>query len=133
MCALLRSKCAQYAVSSIIFMEEDTFGVRGTTRGGGVYSRGISRRPGRPTVIERHAGATMTPPTPPPQPPRPFRTIARLALIAFTVGTIGLAFAWTAGWLSPARLSGADVADVLEQHNGEHPGFRRAQIGRAHV
>ncbi|MDQ2702851.1 MAG: catalase family peroxidase [Pseudomonadota bacterium] len=68
----------------------------------------------------------MTPPTPPPQPPRPFRTIARLGLIAFTVGTIGLAFAWTAGWLSPARLSGADVADVLEQHNGEHPGFRRA-------
>lgn len=68
----------------------------------------------------------MPPPTPPPQPPRPSRTIASLGLIALTVGTVGLAFAWTAGWLAPARLSGADVADVLEQHNGEHPGFRRA-------
>src|SRR3546814_18356808 len=39
---------------------------------------------------------------------------------------MALAFAGTAGWLSPSRLSGADVADVLERHNGEHPGFRRA-------
>jgi catalase len=49
-----------------------------------------------------------------------------LGAIALTVGGIALAFAGTAGWLSPARLSGADVADVLERHNGDHPGFRRA-------
>ena len=54
------------------------------------------------------------------------RTATRLGAIALTVGFLALAFAWTAGWLSPSRLSGADVADVLERHNGEHPGFRRA-------
>lgn len=54
------------------------------------------------------------------------RVVVRLGAIAFAVGGFALAFAGTAGWLSPARLSGADVADVLERHNGEHPGFRRA-------
>ncbi len=54
------------------------------------------------------------------------RVIARLGTIALSVGLLALAFAWTAGWLTPARLSGGDVADVLERHNGEHPGFRRA-------
>ncbi|HZW18811.1 MAG TPA: catalase family peroxidase [Luteimonas sp.] len=52
--------------------------------------------------------------------------VARFGAIALTVGLLALAFAWTAGWLSPSRLSGADVADVLERHNGDHPGFRRA-------
>ncbi len=65
----------------------------------------------------------MPPSAPPPQ---LSRTIASLSLIAFMVGAVGFAFAWAAGWLTPARLSGADVADVLEQHNGEHPGYRRA-------
>src|SRR3546814_1039529 len=73
----------------------------------------------------------MPPSTPSPQSPRrrlpvSRRTVAGLGAIALTVGGIALAFAGTAGWLSPARLSGADVADVLERHNGEHPGFRRA-------
>ncbi|MFC3714673.1 catalase family peroxidase [Luteimonas soli] len=54
------------------------------------------------------------------------RLIIRYGAIALTVGGLALAFAWTAGWLSPSRLSGADVADVLERHNGDHPGFRRA-------
>jgi catalase len=54
------------------------------------------------------------------------RLFARLGAIALTIGIVALAFAWTAGWLTPARLSGADVADALERHNGEHPGFRRA-------
>ncbi|MDN5781930.1 MAG: catalase, partial [Luteimonas sp.] len=72
----------------------------------------------------------MPPSTPPPQSPRrglpPFRTIARFGAIALIVGGLALAFTWTAGWLAPSRLSGGDVADVLERHNGEHPGFRRA-------
>src|SRR3546814_400694 len=73
----------------------------------------------------------MPPSTPSPQSPRrrvpvSRRTVAGLGAIALTVGGIALAFAGTAGWLSPSRLSGADVADVLERHNGEHPGFRRA-------
>lgn len=54
------------------------------------------------------------------------RVITGLGTIALSVGVLALAFAWTAGWLTPSRLSGADVADVLERHNGEHPGFRRA-------
>src|SRR3546814_12471810 len=73
----------------------------------------------------------MPPSTPSPQSPRrrlpvSRRTVAGLGAIALTVGGIALAFAGTAGWLSPARLSGPDVADVLERHNGEHPGLRRA-------
>lgn len=52
--------------------------------------------------------------------------IAGLVMIATVVAVVALAFAWTAGWLTPSRLSGADVADTLEQHNGAHPGFRRA-------
>ncbi|MGN7726347.1 catalase family peroxidase [Luteimonas sp. 22616] len=68
---------------------------------------------------------------PPPQSPRrrfpyPPRVFARLGAIALIIGALALAFAWTAGWLTPSRLSSADVADVLERHNGEHPGFRRA-------
>ncbi len=47
-------------------------------------------------------------------------------MIAAVVAVVALAFAWTAGWLTHTRLSGADVIDTLEQHNGAHPGFRRA-------
>jgi catalase len=47
-------------------------------------------------------------------------------LIAAVIGVIATAFAATAGWLTPLRLSGADVVDTLEQLNGAHPGFRRA-------
>lgn len=54
------------------------------------------------------------------------RVIAGLATIAGVIAVIALAFAWTAGWLTPSRLSGADVADTMEQHNGANPGFRRA-------
>lgn len=73
----------------------------------------------------------MSPSSPPRQPLRRLwrqrrRVIARLGAIALTIGGLALAFAWTAGWLTPSRLSSADVADVLERHNGAHPGFRRA-------
>src|SRR3546814_10348461 len=83
---------------------------------------GISRRPGRPTAVEQQTGATMPPSTPSPQSPRhrvpvSRRTVAGLGALALTVGGIALAFAGTAGWLSPAPLSGADVADVLERQD----------------
>src|SRR3546814_15791213 len=72
----------------------------------------------------------MPPSTPSPQSPRrrvpvSRRTVAGLGAIPLTVGGIALAFAGPAGWLSPSRLSGADVADVLERHNGHHPRFPR--------
>lgn len=57
---------------------------------------------------------------------RRYRQPAGFALIALVIGVIAAAFAATAGWLTPSRLSGADVVDTLEQHNGAHPGFRRA-------
>jgi catalase len=114
----------------------------GMTHGSGVYSLrptgapqtrgdGINPRPARPTALEPSQDPTMPPSAPPPQSPRrrfpyPPRAIARLGAIALVVAGLALAFARTAGWLTPARLSGADVVDVLERHNGEHPGFRRA-------
>lgn len=58
-------------------------------------------------------------------PPAP-GAIAGLSAIALSVGALALAFTWTAGWLTPSRVSGAYVADVLEHTNGDHPGFRRA-------
>lgn len=57
---------------------------------------------------------------------RRYRQPAGFALIAAVIGIIAAAFAATAGWLAPSRLSGADVVDTLERHNGAHPGFRRA-------
>ena len=57
---------------------------------------------------------------------RRYRQPAGFVLIAVVIGIIAVAFAATAGWLTPSRLSGADVIDTLEQHNGAHPGFRRA-------
>src|SRR3546814_2238877 len=92
---------------------------------------GISRRPRRPTAVEQQTGATMPPSTPSPQSPRrrvpvSRRTVAGLGASALTVGGIALAFAGTAGWLSPSPLSGADVADGLQRHTGDNPGSRRA-------
>ncbi len=53
------------------------------------------------------------------------RNLASLAAIgvvlACTVGT----FAYTAGWLSPHRLSPDEVVDQFQRTNGPHPGFRR--------
>jgi catalase len=55
------------------------------------------------------------------------QTAARLALIAAILGAAVLVFAWVAGFLSPGRISGGKVADVLEAANGKvYPGFRRA-------
>jgi catalase len=60
--------------------------------------------------------------------PPPLTTKAllfRLAAIGVVVGCVALAFAFTGGWLSPAKLTPSRVIDTFEKLNGEHPGFRR--------
>ncbi|WP_242146713.1 catalase family peroxidase [Sphingomonas sp. BAUL-RG-20F-R05-02] len=55
------------------------------------------------------------------------QTIARLGIIAAILGAAVLVFAWVAGFLSPERISGSAVADVLQAATGKvYPGFRRA-------
>ena len=51
--------------------------------------------------------------------------LARLAGIAVVVGAIAIAFAWTAGWLSPNRLTPERVVDSLAPPSGAVPGYRR--------
>ena len=52
--------------------------------------------------------------------------LVRYVLIAALVGCCAAAFAYVAGWLSPARLGPDKIVDALEAHDGKHPGFRRA-------
>jgi len=49
----------------------------------------------------------------------------RLAAIAAAVGCAAAAFAWTAGWLTPKRLSAPRIIDTFETSYGVHPGYRR--------
>lgn len=65
---------------------------------------------------------------PPPPRPRPRRgpPLAALALIAAVTGGLALAFAATAGWLSPSRISPRTVVNALEANGGVYPGYRRA-------
>jgi catalase len=49
----------------------------------------------------------------------------RLGVIGAVVACSAGAFAYTAGWFSPGRLTQARVADRLENVFGRHPGFRR--------
>lgn len=51
--------------------------------------------------------------------------LVRFAGIGVVVLSIGMAFAATAGWLSPDRLDPARMIDRFEAANGQHPGFRR--------
>ena len=60
------------------------------------------------------------------QPRRPPANLARMGLIGLVVAGIALLFAWTAGWLSPGRLSGARIVDAVQASGGLHPGYRRA-------
>lgn len=53
------------------------------------------------------------------------RNVVRLAAVGAIVACVAGAFAYTAGWLSPGRLTQARVTDRFEQVNGRHPGFRR--------
>ncbi|RQH06579.1 catalase family peroxidase [Paraburkholderia dinghuensis] len=49
----------------------------------------------------------------------------RLAAIATVTGCAALAFAWTAGWLTPRRVSAPHIIDTFEANYGTHPGYRR--------
>ncbi len=61
-----------------------------------------------------------------PSPSSPLRrTLLPLVAIGAIVALLALAFAWTAGWLTPRRLTALRLIDVIE--NGKaYPGFRRA-------
>ncbi|TDV13940.1 catalase family peroxidase [Paraburkholderia caballeronis] len=49
----------------------------------------------------------------------------RLAAIAVAVGCAAAAFAWTAGWLTPQRLTAPHIINTFERNYGVHPGYRR--------
>lgn len=53
------------------------------------------------------------------------RNVGRLGVIGAAVACAAGAFAYTAGWVAPGRLTQARVADRFEHVNGLHPGFRR--------
>tara|TARA_R110002020_G_scaffold11895_18_gene44292 strand:+ start:3996 stop:5078 length:1083 start_codon:yes stop_codon:yes gene_type:complete len=60
----------------------------------------------------------------PAHPPR-WRLIIPYVGIAAVVGLLAAAFAWTAGWLTPSRVTAPRLVDTIE--NGKpFPGFRRA-------
>ncbi len=62
-----------------------------------------------------------------PQPHRPpaRSVIGSLVLIALIIGASGIAFAYTAGWLSPQRLTPDKIVDALTPPSGEPLGHRR--------
>jgi catalase len=49
----------------------------------------------------------------------------RLAAIAAVIGCAAGAFAWTAGWLTPARVNAPHIINTFETNYGPHPGYRR--------
>lgn len=55
----------------------------------------------------------------------PGSTLASLAVIAVVIGGIAGAFAYTGGWLSPDRLSGAKLVQALTPSTGPALGHRR--------
>jgi catalase len=60
------------------------------------------------------------------RPPLPAGSaLMRLALIAFIVAVVAAAFAYTAGWFTPARLTPARIVDTLAPPTGPALGFRR--------
>src|SRR5262245_10697681 len=52
-------------------------------------------------------------------------SLGRLALVGAIVAGVGVAFAYTGGWLTPRALTPERFIDTFEQVNGPHPGFRR--------
>ncbi|WP_225768415.1 catalase family peroxidase [Inquilinus sp. Marseille-Q2685] len=60
-----------------------------------------------------------------PQPQRSRSALGSLALIAVVVGAGGAAFAYTAGWLSPQRLTPDKLVSALAPPGGAAPGHRR--------
>ncbi len=68
-----------------------------------------------------------------PRPPTPLRRLlgtdkpffGGLAVIALVVCGTAAAFAYTAGWLSPGRLTPARIVDALGERGGDPLGHRR--------
>ncbi|RAH98348.1 catalase [Acuticoccus sediminis] len=58
-------------------------------------------------------------------PPPLKNAIGSLVLIAATVAVSAGAFAYTAGWLTPGRLSPEKLIAALTPPTGPHPGYRR--------
>ncbi|OLL28813.1 catalase [Burkholderia sp. SRS-W-2-2016] len=61
----------------------------------------------------------------PPSGERPICVPCRLAAIGAVVLALAGGFAYTAGWLTPARLSAPRIIDTFEANAGPHPGYRR--------
>lgn len=62
-----------------------------------------------------------------PASPAVFRRTGAYVAIAAVVATVGGAFAWTAGWLTPERLTATRMTDAIEATSTTpYPGFRRA-------
>jgi catalase len=60
------------------------------------------------------------------EPPAPaMRLLAAAAVISAAVGGTGVAFAYTAGWLSPGRLTPDRLVDALGKRGGDPVGHRR--------
>src|SRR5580692_6824998 len=58
--------------------------------------------------------------------PEPHRSpLASLALIAIVIGASAAAFAYTAGWLSPQRLTPDRLVDAFTPPTGEPLGHRK--------
>ncbi len=56
---------------------------------------------------------------------KPTQGVLPYIKIGAAVGVVALAFAYTAGWLSPERLSPDQLVDALEQRGGDPVGHRR--------
>jgi catalase len=57
----------------------------------------------------------------------PSSTVPRFALIAVILAAVVALFAWVGGFLTPARVGGSAIANVMQKANGYvYPGFRRA-------
>ncbi|MGF6916119.1 catalase [Paraburkholderia sp. 40] len=57
--------------------------------------------------------------------PRPICVPCRLAAIGAVALALAGGFAYTAGWLTPARLTAPRIIDTFEAVAGPHPGYRR--------
>ncbi|WP_168991605.1 catalase family peroxidase [Paraburkholderia sp. UYCP14C] len=57
--------------------------------------------------------------------PRPICVPCRLAAIGAAVLALAGGFAYTAGWLTPSRLTAPRIIDTFEAVAGQHPGYRR--------
>lgn len=49
----------------------------------------------------------------------------RLSLIGLAVAGLAGAFAWTAGWIGPQRLTPQRIIDTFEANAGHYPGYRK--------